>query len=681
MRFPLSWIRQFVPIPEDIEKLSRGFTFSGTEVDEAIEEDGDTIFDFGFTVNRPDLMNVFGLAREASSIFGLPRPAYGASPVHSGEPIGKSLSIEIADPALCPRYRALLIRGAKVGESTPAMKKRLLACGLRPINAVVDATNYVLLEYGHPLHAFDMKFIKGNRIVVRRALPGEKLLMLDGVERKLGEEMLVIADGSRPLVVAGVMGGEEAGVTFLTRDILLEGAVFDPSSIRRTSKALNVHTDASHRYERGVDFDGPVLALEKAAEMITELCGGKLAEGCIDVVPSPPRREKIVLRTARLKKILGIDVPEKDAVSILESLGFTLEKQGEGLYQVQSPSFRVDVSREIDLIEEVTRIHGLDKLPSNLPVNIDAESGRNPAVAIEDEVKARLASKGLSEAIHLSMTDPETNSLFSDGPGTVKISNPLSEASSVLRRSLLPNLLTTVKRNLSYGRRGLSLFEAGRVYTARGPGAVTEEPRLALIFSEDESSRSFNQPPSRDLFALKGVLEFLFGSFGIDAEFVKSTPPMKVFSEDHFLEIIVGGKKAGFLAYLDPASLHAMDIRNRVSAAELDTGSFHGAKLPQFKPFSRFPASKRDISLVVPSSTSWESVRKTAEGQGIETLSRVELIEIYEDMKIGEGMKSVTLSLFFKANDRTLSDKEVETNMAVVISALRDRLGALIRQE
>ena len=210
---------------------------------------------------------------------------------------------------------------------------------------------------------------------------------------------------------------------------------------------------------------------------------------------------------------------------------------------------------------------------------------------------------------------------------------------------------------------------------------MTEEPRLALIFSEDESSRSFNQPPSRDLFALKGVLEFLFGSFGIDAEFVKSTPWMKVFSEDHFLEIIVGGKKAGFLAYLDPASLQAMDIRNRVSAAELDTGSFYGAKLPQFKPFSRFPASKRDISLVVPSSTSWESVRKTAEGQGIETLSRVELIEIYEDMKIGEGMKSVTLSLFFKANDRTLSDKEVETNMAVVISALRDSLGALIRQE
>lgn len=681
MRFPVSWIRQFVPVTDDIEKLSTGFTFSGTEVDEVIEEDGETIFDFGFTVNRPDLMNVFGLAREASAIFGLPRPTYGASPVYSGEPIGKSVSIEIADPDLCPRYRALLIRGVKVGESSPSVKKRLLACGLRPINAVVDATNYVLMEYGHPLHAFDMKYIRDNRIVVRRASRGEKLHMLDGVERNLSGEMLVIADGSRPIVVAGVMGGEEAGVTFLTRDILLEGAVFDPASIRRTSKALNVHTDASHRYERGVDFDGPVLALEKVAEMILETCGGKLAEGCIDLLPSPRRREKILFRTARVKKILGIEVPENEAVSILESLGFVPEKSGEGVYSVETPTFRVDISREIDLIEEVVRIHGLDKLPSNLPVNIDPESGRNPVVAVEDDVKARLASKGLSEAIHLSMTDPAIDSLFSTGPEPVRIGNPLSEANSVLRRSLLPNLLMAVRRNSSYGQKGLSLFEAGHVYTALEQGGVKEEGRVAVILSEGDASRSFHQPPPRDILALKGTVEFLFDSFGIAVEFVKESPPVDIYSEGHYLEVLTGGKRAGFVAYLDPVRLQELDIRNRVCAAEIDMAPFMDARLPSFKPFSRFPASRRDISVIVPASTSWESVRKVVEDGEIESLSRTELVEIYEDRKIGEGMKSVTLSLFFQSMTRTLSDAEVEDSIKMIISALSEKLGASLRQE
>jgi len=680
MRFPISWIKEFVQLPGDVEALRRGFTFSGTEVDEVISENGETIFDFGFTVNRPDLMNVFGLAREASAIFSLPRPIYDAHADASGEHIGKSVSIEIADPALCPRYMALLIRGAKVGESAPAVKKRLLECGLRPINAVVDATNYVLLEYGHPLHAFDTRHIKENRIIVRRAAKGEKLLMLDGVERKLSEEMLVIADGARPLVVAGVMGGEEAGVTFLTKDILLEGAVFNPSSIRRTSKALGVHTDASHRYERGVDFDGPVLALKKAAGMILAACGGKLAEGCIDLAPGAVARERVPFRIARLNKLLGMEIPEEKAVGILKELGFTPEKAREGLYSVEIPSFRVDVSREVDLIEEVVRIHGLDKLPSKLPRNIDDESGRNPSVEIEDEVKALLASKGLSETIHLSMTDPALDTLFASNGGTVRISNPLSEANSVLRRSLLPNLLLAAKRNASYGRKDLGLFEAGRVYTADG-SEVKEEGRLAILFSEGEAARGGGKTQARDIMALKGVLEFLFSSFNIPVEFEPADPGSEVFSRGHYLRVATGGREAGFAAYLEPLALRALDVRSRICAAEIDISAFSAKMLPSFRPFSRFPASRRDISLIVPVATEWRSIRRAVESLGLAHLAKVELLEVYEDVKIGEGKKSVTLSLSFQALDRTLEETEVEDNMAKAISALGALPGASFRQE
>lgn len=681
MRFPLSWIREFVPLPEDTEILCRGFTFSGTEVDEVIRENGETIFDFGFTVNRPDLMNIFGLAREASSIFGLPRPRYGAKAVFSGEPIENSVSIEVRDPELCPRYRALLIRGAKVGESDPLVKQRLASCGLRPINAVVDATNYVLLEYGHPLHAFDMKFIREKKIVVRRAQKGEKLLMLDGVERKLAEEMLVIADGSRPLVVAGVMGGEESGVTLMTRDILLEGAVFNASSIRRTSKTLNVHTDASHRYERGVDFDGPVLALERAAEMIIERCGGTLAAGCIDVAPSPPESKPVRFRTRRLSRLLGIDIPEEKAVSILQGLGFSLDRDGEGEYLVGVPSYRVDVSREIDLVEEVVRIHGLEKLPSRLPAGIDEESGRNPAVAVEDEVKARLASAGLYEAIHMSMTDPALDVMFSGGPEPVRISNPLSEANSVLRRSLLPNLLLSVKRNSSYGRRGIGMFESGHVYAKDGSGGVREEARLAVIFSDEESSRAPGRQSPRDILAMKGVIESLFGSFNIPLEFAPAEPANDIYSRGHYLEYAAAGKRAGFLAYLEPLRLQELEIRNRVAVAELDLSAFSAAKPPAFKPFSRFPASRRDLSLIVPSSTNWGRIVDAVRALKLENLSRIDLVEVYEDAKIGEGRKSVTLSLCFQSLERTLSDNEIEENMKRTITSLGVTLGASLRQE
>jgi phenylalanyl-tRNA synthetase beta chain len=681
MRFPISWVKEFVPLPSDIELLSRGFTFSGTEVDEIFQENGESIFDFGFTVNRPDLMNIFGLAREASAIFGLPSPLYTAKALASGDSIERNISIEIMDPALCPRYRALLIKGVKVGESPHKINNRLTACGLRPVNSVVDATNYALLEYGHTLHAFDMRHIKQDKIIVRRAAKGEKLLMLDGIERNLTEEMLVIADGVRPLVVAGIMGGEEAGVTFTTKDILLEGAVFDPSSIRRTSKALNIHTDASHRYERGVDYEGPVLALEKAAEIIMESCGGTLARDCIDLMPARQPRSRITFRLKSLGRVLGIAVEEEKAVAILQSLGFSIEKAKDGEFLVDVPSFRVDVHREIDLIEEVIRIYGLDKLPSNLPQGIDIESGRNLRTEVEDEIKLRLSSKGLTEAIHLSMTDPKLDAIFSSGKEPVRISNPLSETNSVLRQSLLPNLLLTVKRNSSYGQKIMGLFEVGHVYLKNGVDSVSEKGRLAVMLYEEDAPKTWNQPPSRDILALKSIVESVYESFHIPCEFKQAGISNGVYSRNHYLQILQGGKDIGFMAYLDPLALQELDVKGRIAVAEMAIDSFFAKKEPAFEPFSRFPVSKRDISVIVPSGKKWGEIEESIKSLNIAELAKVELIEIYSDKKIGDDKKSVTISLAFQSLTRTLSESEAEDKVKNIVTALNESAGAFLRQE
>ncbi|MCX7831111.1 MAG: phenylalanine--tRNA ligase subunit beta, partial [Acidobacteria bacterium] len=362
MRFPLSWIREFTPIPQEIDLLSNGFTFSGTEVEEILEIEGEKVFDFNFTVNRPDLMSIYGLSRESSAIFDLPHPKYAPKPSKSPLRIENEISIEVLDSDLCPRYRALVIKGAKVGKSTPLIQKRLLQCGLRPINAVVDATNYVLLEYGHPLHAFDIKFINDKKVIVRRAKDGEIIKLLDGSEKKLTKDMLVIADSKRALAVAGVMGGEESGVSFLTKDILLEGAVFNPASIRRTSKTLNIHTDASHRFERGCDYNGVIKSLDRVAELILEMCGGQLCENEIDIRKENTKIDKINFRLNQLKRILGIEIPKEKVIEILNKLDFKTQDKGDGILSVEIPTFRVDVEREIDIVEEIIRIYGLDKL-------------------------------------------------------------------------------------------------------------------------------------------------------------------------------------------------------------------------------------------------------------------------------------------------------------------------------
>lgn len=337
MKFPLAWIAEYTELPPDEEAVARAYTLSGSEVEGRDVQEGESVFDFGITVNRPDCMNVYGLAREASVLFGNPlRPVQGECR-EQGPPIADLTSVSIEAPDLCPRYAARVITGVKVGESPAWMQKRLVQCGLRPINAVVDITNFVLMELGHPLHAFDMDTLAEKRIVVRKAAAGENITTLDGTKRVLDSDKLVIADARKAVGIAGVMGGEDTGVTFATRNVLLEGAVFEPVSIRRTSKALALRTDASHRFERGVDFEGPLPALDRCARLILEICGGVLAKGLLDVCPASPKPAEIILRHSRLASLVGLEIPADRCEGILKALGFAVEATGPGAWRVSPP--------------------------------------------------------------------------------------------------------------------------------------------------------------------------------------------------------------------------------------------------------------------------------------------------------------------------------------------------------
>lgn len=677
MRFPLSWIKEFVPIEADIETIKEKFTLSGTEIEEILDLDGEIIFDFNFTVNRPDLMSVFGLSREASALFSLPKPKYEPHVEEGEDDIRNFVSIEVQDEKLCPRYMALLIRGVKVGESPPYIQKRLIECGLRPINAVVDATNYVLLEYGHPLHAFDFKYLKGGKIIVRRAREGEIIRLLDGSEKKLNSENLVIADSEKPVAIAGVMGGEDSSVTFTTKDVLLEGALFFPPSIRRTSKVLNIHTDASHRFERGCDYNGMEKALIMAAKIIIENCGGKLCKGSIDI-REEIREKRVRLRFERIEKILGIKI-EKDIVNdILERLHFEILDKNNEYVEVLVPSFRVDVEREADLIEEVIRVYGLDKLPISLPQLVDIEGGRNEIQKVEKEIRHFLAGRNLNETIHFSTTDPKIDILFAGDKEEIKIVNPLSENNSILRRSLLTNLLTTAIKNSLNGQKFFGLFEIGNIYY-KEQNEPKEIPKLAILLYDEEKPKILNQDYMRDFYELKGIAESLFDKFRISYSFREEKPELEIFSENHYLSIVRDGESKGFLGYLDPIKLKKFDVIGKICVLEVDLSIFLESKPLVFKPFSRYPIIKRDMTFVMDKKIKWSDIYSFVLELEPPFLSKVELSQIYYDEKIGLEKKALTLSLFFQSEERTLEDYEVNDSCKKIIEGIEKNFGAVLR--
>lgn len=676
MKFPPSWISEYVDLPDDEKRVAEAYTLSGSEVEGIETVMGESVFDFGITVNRPDCMNVYGLAREGRVLFDAPLREPESECRESNRSVNSLTSVKVEAPELCPRYAARVITGVKVGESPDWMQRRLELCGLRPINAVVDVTNYLLLELGHPLHAFDMDKLKERRIVVRRARKGERLVTLDGVEREFDPERLVIADAEKPAALAGVMGGEYSGVTEATTDVLLEGAVFDPVNIRRTSRAVGLKSDACHRFERGVDFNGPILSLDRAARLIMEICGGATAAGTIDVVSKAPERTPVTFRHERLQKILGMPVAPARCVSILEALGFGVEEKDSGLWAVTIPDFRVDVSREIDLIEEVARINGYRDLDSQPPSGIDPVGGRPGQLAFEEKIRDAMAATGLREAIHVSMSDPALEAVFVPSVKAVEIANPLSPAASVLRTSLLGGLAATAAGNRSRGERNVKLFEIGKVFQRDSGGGVAEETMLGSLCYSDAPPAVWGEPGVCTLLHLKGKVQLVLEKMGIPVSFkVRDNPP---FADGTALAVLSGGEVIGSLGTLGNAAMKAAGFKGGIAhgcEVTLD-GLSEAARPPHFIPVSRYPSLRRDMAFLIDKGVQWGVVLASIEGLNLPDLEALKLVELYEGPELPDGKRSFTMSVSFRSGRRTLTEKDASSRLDDISRLMEEKFSA-----
>jgi phenylalanyl-tRNA synthetase beta chain len=627
MLLPINWLREYVAVDLSTETLADRLTMAGLEVEEIREDLGETVFDLKITPNRGDWLSVLGVAREVAAITGAPRRAPEGSPRATG-PAAPGMTVTIEAPERCSRYVARLIRGVRVGPSPEWVQQRLRAAGLRPINNVVDATNYVMLEVGQPLHAFDYATLKEGRIVVRTARPGERIVTIDETEVSLHPEMLVIADAERPVAIAGVMGGRETEVTERTRDLLLESAHFDPVSIRKTSKTIPLSSAASYRFERGVDPEGVRRAADRAAALIVEWAGGEVSETAADCHPVATSERRVRLRPERCRALLGIPVPDEEMQRHLEALELRVTRSGE-TWEAVIPAFRQDLILEEDLIEEVGRLAGYDRFPETLPEGPTQLGRLSPIARLARRVREPLLAQGLNEAICPTLVSRAflerarllTSPVWpreASAAGPVSLRNPLSDEFNVLRPSLLPGLLDAALRNLNRKQSNVFLFEFGWVH-ARPDGSRGRDRLLAAgLLLGSRWAGVWNADGARaaaDFYDCKGVVEALAAEFLLrDLRFTRPSHP--AFHPGRAADVVAAGRPLGTLGELHPAAAAALDLPRGVQLFELDAHSLlaDADRLPQYRPPSRFPSVHRDLAIVVSRETESEALRQAIAG-------------------------------------------------------------------
>jgi phenylalanyl-tRNA synthetase beta chain len=673
MRILLSWLREYVDIPETPADLARAITMAGLAVESVAEEHGETVFEVDITANRPDAMNHLGMAREVAAIFGrqVRRPSIELQ--EDTRPAGSRASIETAAPDLCPRYVGRVAVDVTVGPSPGWMKKRLELCGVRSINNVADVTNYVLLEVGQPTHAFDLDTLRGAQIIVRRAAAGEQLTTLDGVERKLKPEHLVIADAERPVALAGIMGGAETEISSRTRNVLIEAAWFDPASIRKTARHFGMHTEASHRFERGSDIEATAWAADRISALLGQLASATILRGAIDAYRAPRQRGPIRLRTSALSKCLGIDIAASEVERILAALGFQA-RQGEQGWQVTPPSARLDVEREIDLIEEIARIYGYDRFPPTLPSWAGqaepAENARKQQ-CVRDVARAL----GYDEAVTLSFLSAAEAGQFGDWKA-VAVRNPLSELQAVMRNSAVPGLLHAVEWNLNRGQTDVRLFEAGRLYRRDGK-EFSEPPVLALAASGRSRPASLNDAGKLyDFFDLKGDVARLLEPFGWRSLYYDHSVEAGHYHPGRSARAVADGAPVARFGELHHECAAERKLRQPVWIAEIWLDRLYKFPLrePRFHALPRVPAVDRDFSLLLPEGTRFEQI---VEAIGVrQYLVRLEPVEIFQGGQTPPGKMSLLLRAVWQRDDASLTDEQVNRFAQEIVQILRERLGA-----
>jgi phenylalanyl-tRNA synthetase beta chain len=679
----VSWLREFVDVPGTPEEIAATMSVRGFAV-EGIEPagEGDAVLDFEITANRPDCMSVMGIAREVATAYGLQlrRPVRGSEKLGlaSLKTVEKSdIDVIIETPELCPRY-AGAVADVTVGPSPGWMQARLQAAGIRPISNIVDVTNYVLVELGHPMHAFDLAALKGAQIRVRTAAPAERLKTLDDQMRELSPDMMVIADAERAVGVAGVMGGAETEVAAHTTAIVLEAAYFNPLSVRRTSKALGLKTEASMRFERGADPRLPVTAMERACALIEAIGAGRARGTVVDRYPLRAEPAVVRLRRAKIAGLLGMDVPDDAVRRILESLGFALHDIPAG-WDVTVPTRRVDCRREVDLIEEIARHHGFDRLPATFPALHSAPPPIDTRIDRARQLRTVMTGAGFFEAVTFGFMAEPAAAPFAGEGDLVPIANPLSETFAVLRPSILPGLIDGVSHNRRREQRDVRLFEIGNQFTR----AAGERRALAWAWTGNAGADHWSGGARDvDFFDVKGIVSRVGEAMRVDLRTEPHREPWLV--PGRSAAAMADGTRIGVLGQLVPAVVesHGLPAGDAVYVAQLDLDA-----LDQIAPrddlrvetLPRYPSVTRDISVLVDDTLPATTVRDTIRHAAPDTLVRVREFDRYQGKGIPENKVSLSLRLTFRSSDRTLTDSDVQSAMDAVLAALKNAHGAVQR--
>ncbi|MDR7556658.1 MAG: phenylalanine--tRNA ligase subunit beta [Armatimonadota bacterium] len=691
MRVPLDWLRDYVDLPEGAEVLVERLPMLGLGVDRVdVDDRGSVVLDLEIASNRPDLLSLLGIARELAAWARRPVRLPDDAVQEHDPPAADRAAVEIVEPELCARYIAHVIADVHVGPSPQWLAARLEAAGVRPVNNVVDVTNYVMLEWGQPLHAFDLARLLGSRIVVRRARDGEVLTTLDGIERRLDPQMLVIADAHRPVALAGIMGGAQTEITAATSTVLLEAAAFAPASVRRTSRRLGLRTEASARFERGIDPELTPRAARRAAGLIAALSGGRVLRGAVDAYPAPVARPAIRLRLARVRRVLGAEVPAEEVVEILTRLGLAVTpgpaESGPTILAVP-PVGRRDLEREEDLIEEVARHWGYERIPETMPVEALAQGRRS--ARLEAEVTARdiLIRAGLTEAMTVSLVHPrlvERLGVAPDDPWCqlVPIENPLVADHTHLRSCLLPGLLEAARINASRRQPAIHLFEIGRVFRRAGD-AIAERRALALLLRGRWLVRDWQVPEAEravTFYHLTGVLETLVRELHAGRLEVHAGGPAWLHPY-RAARLLLDGTALGVAGELHPDVAARFDLPGRTYVAELDLEALLDRAMlhPRFVAPPRHPAVRRDVAVVAPVTLPHAVVEAALREVVGEWLEAVELFDVYTGPPLAPGTRNLAYALTLRAPDRTLTGEEVEEVMRRLTVTLPARLPVTIR--
>jgi phenylalanyl-tRNA synthetase beta chain len=686
MEFSCDWLAQYVDLPAHPQELAQRLTAAGFNVEGLTAKGDDTVLDVEVTTNRPDCMNHFGLAREIAVLYGTPLRRPPSAPAEGAEKNADAARVTIDDLEGCPRFTGRVVRGVQIGPSPEWLRRRLESIGLRPINNVVDVTNFILWELGQPLHAYDFAKLAGSQLIVRRARAGERLITLDGVDRELDPEILVIADAERPVGLGGVMGGLESEVTAETRDIFIEGAHFDRRRVRATAKRQGMHTDASHRFERGADPEICAKAVSRAALLIAEIAGGTVLAGVLDerdTARTWTRQGRLDLK--KLDAFAGATIDPADSERWLTGLGFgvdrSIDPNNQNVWGITVPSWRYfdfqprpEPPHEVypqDVYEEVLRVFGLDRIQAALPGIPGADAPRAETLIRRDRVRRQLAASGYTEAIHFAFLDPARDAAFPSlkaDAKPIRLTNPISEQLSVLRRSLVPSLVDTARFNQRRGLAGVRMFEIANAFYARPEGGIPDQPEHVGLVCGGRLGNPWEREVELDLFDLKGAIDALADAFGVRLE-VQPAELTGVLSGNS-AELLRGGKVVGWFGRVAEAEGYPL------YAAEIATAALAGGDVGlQVDLPSRFPGVSADFTFTHSLETPWAEIERAIRETAPPDLVSWQLKDRYRGTGVPEGAVNTTLSFHYNARERSLTQEEVNARQGALNQELERRFG------